>query len=775
MFDRKTYRDQVLRPLLKDKTRLSALGDARRTLRQADSDESLLQALTQVDAAALLAVPDDASELDLARHFSQLEGFLSTGSHPVSKQLDQLLAVLKSKVGDDYRKPAFWAQVSRPAQQPQEPEPEVSDLVDLKSREVLAKSAGAMQANLSKAVYLVAAPLSQAARTLGALEQAATEDPSLIGGAAPAADQKQEPEPEPVSPEPEPVSPDLTTVKELVETGRLQQARQVFEKLTEDAEESPLLEEVSTALHAAELLKRLALDEYRQALDEHDYPTAAQSLARAREIDQADEQLRRLEQQLPPGPPTGLQAGYSTADNAVHLTWQGPPGDSVRYRVARAGAGPGSTETVLETADQQATDTDPVTAQEMVYAVWAVRGQACSEPATVTVTALPAPTRVTASVTGSDLLLRWYCPEQATAVSVDLYGPDEQHFPRLARDELLVSGLVLGQTYEIFLTAHYLVQGEPACSEAATVTAVPREAAYPVTDLKVAAGPGHPARAEWSTVRGYQTELWALPLERGLPVGSRVPAERLEALGGQRLTGPQQEQGLLRSQVLDQVAGLRACYPVTWDGDEGLVGAAVTVGEAPSASEVEAVRFGSELVVSWVWPEGDHRMSVSWSGLDDQRGERRVSRVDYQRDGGVRIPRADLVTEVVVRTVVATPAGDLVCSPVVVSLAAVPPRLAYTLRLPRRLLGGREATLQLTSAGFRGVAELVVVMSTGDYMPSSPDAGQQIARLGVDLTTSPTQTVTFTVPKVKSYWLRVFAAHPGRLTLQDPPTPTLKG
>ncbi len=73
----------------------------------------------------------------------------------------------------------------------------VKKLADLESREVLlAKLAGAMQANLSKAVYLIAAPLSQAARALGALEQAATEDPSLIGGAgaAPAADQKQEPD-----------------------------------------------------------------------------------------------------------------------------------------------------------------------------------------------------------------------------------------------------------------------------------------------------------------------------------------------------------------------------------------------------------------------------------------------------------------------------------------------------------------------------------------------------------------------------------------------------
>ena len=71
---------------------------------------------------------------------------------------------------------------------------EVKKLADLESREVLlAKLAGAMQANLSKAVYLIAAPLNQAARVLGALERAAGEDPSLIGGAgqaAPVADQK---------------------------------------------------------------------------------------------------------------------------------------------------------------------------------------------------------------------------------------------------------------------------------------------------------------------------------------------------------------------------------------------------------------------------------------------------------------------------------------------------------------------------------------------------------------------------------------------------------
>lgn len=71
----------------------------------------------------------------------------------------------------------------------------VLKLADLESREVLlAKMAGAMQANLAKAAYMLAAPLSQGARLFGALQTAAQAGPSLIGGAgsAPAAEAKDE-------------------------------------------------------------------------------------------------------------------------------------------------------------------------------------------------------------------------------------------------------------------------------------------------------------------------------------------------------------------------------------------------------------------------------------------------------------------------------------------------------------------------------------------------------------------------------------------------------
>ncbi len=62
---------------------------------------------------------------------------------------------------------------------------EVRKLADLESRDVLlAKLAGAMKASLTKAAYLFAAPLSQAARTIDALRLKAESDPSVLAGGA---------------------------------------------------------------------------------------------------------------------------------------------------------------------------------------------------------------------------------------------------------------------------------------------------------------------------------------------------------------------------------------------------------------------------------------------------------------------------------------------------------------------------------------------------------------------------------------------------------------
>ncbi|CAN5477594.1 hypothetical protein BH09ACT12_BH09ACT12_29580 [soil metagenome] len=62
---------------------------------------------------------------------------------------------------------------------------EIAKLADLESREVLlGKMAGAMLASLSQAVYLLNAPIAQAARLAGALQAKAEQDPSILAGGA---------------------------------------------------------------------------------------------------------------------------------------------------------------------------------------------------------------------------------------------------------------------------------------------------------------------------------------------------------------------------------------------------------------------------------------------------------------------------------------------------------------------------------------------------------------------------------------------------------------
>jgi large subunit ribosomal protein L10 len=62
---------------------------------------------------------------------------------------------------------------------------EIAKMADLESRDVLlGKLAGAMLASLSQAVYLLNAPLAQAARLAGALQAKAEQDPSILQGGA---------------------------------------------------------------------------------------------------------------------------------------------------------------------------------------------------------------------------------------------------------------------------------------------------------------------------------------------------------------------------------------------------------------------------------------------------------------------------------------------------------------------------------------------------------------------------------------------------------------
>jgi len=131
---------------------------------------------------------------------------------------------------------------------------EVRQLADLESREVLlAKVAGGLQGVLQQAVSLFAAPLSQAARLLGALETAAAEDPSLLAAAAPAAEASPETTQEPTNEElaagagPEPTSSEPTNDELVADAAPAAEATQAA-----PAAEAPEAPEAASAEGAPE-------------------------------------------------------------------------------------------------------------------------------------------------------------------------------------------------------------------------------------------------------------------------------------------------------------------------------------------------------------------------------------------------------------------------------------------------------------------------------------------------------------------------------------------
>ena len=115
---------------------------------------------------------------------------------------------------------------------------EIAKMADLESREVLlAKIAGGMLASLSQAVYLLNAPLAQAARLAGALQAKAEQDPSILAGGAGEA---------PAEPEaPEAAAAEETTedAPEVEATADTYQASEATETETTEA---PAAEDAST-------------------------------------------------------------------------------------------------------------------------------------------------------------------------------------------------------------------------------------------------------------------------------------------------------------------------------------------------------------------------------------------------------------------------------------------------------------------------------------------------------------------------------------------------
>ncbi|MER7079944.1 hypothetical protein SAMN02982929_05511 [Saccharopolyspora kobensis] len=190
----------------------------------------------------------------------------------------------------------------------------------------------------------------------------------------------------------------------------------------------------------------------------------------------------------------------------------------------------------------------------------------------------------------------------------------------------------------------------------------------------------------------------------------------------------------------------------------------------PPVTSLEGRHFGRELVVSWVWPDGVRMAEVSWNSASDG-GSRRLTRQQYQDEGGCRIEGGPGETRVRVVSIATSDDGENRSDPGELSISGPPAQVGYQVERRNRLFGPSSARIVLTSDLPVPECEVLVVVAPGRVMPLRPEDGNVVHR-AVHRIDDPVE-ITVELPKRKPFWLRCFVSTPG-IDLVDPPVTQLK-
>ncbi|KAA5828802.1 hypothetical protein ABT337_29495 [Saccharopolyspora hirsuta] len=186
----------------------------------------------------------------------------------------------------------------------------------------------------------------------------------------------------------------------------------------------------------------------------------------------------------------------------------------------------------------------------------------------------------------------------------------------------------------------------------------------------------------------------------------------------------------------------------------------------PPVTSLEGRHFGRQLVLSWVWPDGVRLAEVTWAG-----GSRRVTRQQYQAEGGCRIDTGPGEASVQVTSLATGDDGEHRSKPSELSVSGPPAQVEYRVERRNRLFGARTASILLSSDQPVPECEVVVVVAPGRVMPLGPDDGQVVHREVHRI--DDLVEITVELPRRKPFWLRCFVQTSG-IELVDPPVAQLK-
>lgn len=569
----------------------------------------------------------------------------------------------------------------------------------------------------------------------------------------------------------------LDSVRERLAQGELEEAGRLLEAIQPEADEAAEHARLTAKVAGDRQRREELVREYTSALARRDLSAASIALEAAAALDAADERWERLRAAIPPSSPAGFSA---RADGArVRLSWARGADPEVSFTVVRArGQAPASVSAgdavVPSTKEDRAEDQRPPVAEEVFYSLFATRdGRQFSDPAAVSITVLPEPQELQASTGESSATIRWTSAREAVGTEAVWTGPGGQRQAQTVQGtSLTVDGLQLGSAYRFALRSVYLVNGRTEHSAAAEITATPRGTARAVNDLDITPQASGAFRGQWTPVPGFVVEVWRFPPHADLPAGQAVSLSQLRSLGG----GPLSPLSVAATPGTLEFAapqGVLKAAPVTLvSGDEAILGGPVLTGTVPGVTSAVAEEFGGELRLSWVWPEGDHRVEVAWTE-NGARRSRRVTRARYQADGGFRLPRIEGVSDVTVAAIAMVDADELASPAVPVPLPerGSLPEIRYTVALKKSLFSGVTCTVTTTTdqPGVSATADLV--LKRGSIMPYAASDGQVIETLLLDHTSSTSSTHQVSLGKQASpYWVCLFLREPAACELLPPST-----
>lgn len=576
-------------------------------------------------------------------------------------------------------------------------------------------------------------------------------------------------------------------VQELLAEGRLLAAQQVATTMSGE----PGQKAQETVQRQHEQVDRLRADaaaDLRAGREEQAAARLREALVLGSDVPGLADELAAL----PAAPVAGVTAVGD--GGGVRIAWRPAPGHdgATTYRVVRGerrdpdDVTDGQEIPVGRDTGPAAADATPPVARRLHYAVFARSGGGrWSRPTCATVQVIPPVDELKVEGGKGCVTGRWKAHPDVVAVEVSRStgsggGPGERiavEGTRGFRDETAVDGT----QYFYSVVACYRTPDGGAALRSAPVVArgatrleskpVAALTAIPATASELAAGDGLAVRLSWRQRPGAAIVIRrsAQPCPWGY--GELVTGVQMDGYGTE-VDGRLTAKGESITLVTPVPSGRSIFVPFTLGTDGGVRGQDAVIDLTTPLQRVAAQRFGDDIRVTWVWPDGVSAADVRWAG-----GHRRITVAQFRDEGGCQVRGVPRVSRVEVTAVILGLGSDESQAPAIsVAVDERPPELRYELR--RRgshLIGGMTCTVTITGAERVTGATLIVIAAPGVVMPRSSDAGIEIARQPLDVRPAEPVIVEAPVPKLrKPYWLRCFLAEPAPALLIDPPVSQLK-